>query len=347
MKKDIIPPNLEPVRFDLEGTQKERPIRISGIVYNPFSGAGTWLRANLHCHLTRVKQDPQWPSTALKQYRSRGYDVVGGMCHDQVVTPEPVEGITVLPGAEISCGGHLLGLGISAIPESGAQGERVDTISAMIRRVKEAGGLTFLAHPFKSAYTWKELNAFCDAGLDGLEIVNSNVRGKGADTGRADQIWHNLLREGRRLTAVGGDDAHGPHEDIRESGWGGIPHTAFTGIWAKGRTPEAVLEALRHGCTYASEGPEFHSISVTENGKMEVRCSPCVACHFRSVGSEWGGDSAYSPDGRSDSDTFVFDFTRQGYRIRDSLVIILQDIHGRRAWTSPIRTDIAITEENA
>ncbi len=327
--------------FDIEGVQKRKPIRIKGCVYNQFAAKGTWMRANFHCHLTKG-EETQWPSTALKLYRDLGYDAVGGMCHDKIVYPEPVEDIIVIPGAEVSCGGHLLGIGIKAIPNSQENGKRIESISDMIRRIKEIGGVTVLAHPFKSAYTWEEMCAFCEAGLDGIEVVNSNVRGKIADTGRADQLWHNLLREGCRLIAVGSDDAHGPHEDAGKSGWGGVPHLGFTGLLAECRTAESVLDALRRGRTYASEGPEIHSIDVSEEGKMTVACSPCVACHFRSVGGSWGGGSSFPPEGKSDTEKFLFDFATQGYRVKHYMTVVLQDKHGRRAWTSPIRVETTV-----
>lgn len=323
----------------IRGTRKKTPITVSGTVDNQFAGEGTWLRANLHCHLDRPGKE-EWRRSALAHYRRLGYDVVAGMDHDKIVSPPDQPGIIVVPGAEVSCGGHLLAIGIDALPEAAAAGPRAETIAATIGRVRAAGGLAILAHPFKSAYTWAELTAFCAAGLDGIEVVNSNVRGKGADSGRADQLWHNLLREGHRLIAIGNDDAHGPHEDLAESGWGGVPHVAFTGILARERSARGVLEALRAFRSYASEGPEIKQITVSEDGKMTVRCSPCVGCHFRSVGGSWGGASVHSPDGQAAAGEFVFDFAHQGYRIQEQMTIVLQDVHGRRAWTSPLRVDI-------
>ncbi len=334
------------VEFNINGMKKQQPIRIRGSVFNQFAVEGTWLRANFHCHLARVKEDPQWPVTALEHYKALGYDVVGGMCHDRIIVPDPVDGIIVMPGAEVSCGGHLLGIGIESIPEGKKEGERIETISEMVRAISDCGGISVLAHPFKSAYTWNELGAFCDAGLDGIEVVNSNVRGKGADSGRADQLWHNLLREGRLLIAIGNDDAHGPHEDIGPSGWGGIPHIGFTGILVKDRSREGVVDALRAGRTYASEGPEIRSVSIDGEGLMTVRCSPCVACHFRSVGGSWGGASSFPEDGSPDAGEFTFDFAQQGYRVSDYMTVVLQDVHGRRAWSSPVKTVVDFEEVN-
>ena len=196
-----------------------------------------------------------------------------------------------------------------------------------------------MAHPFKSGYNWEQLNLLCDAGLDGIEIVNSNVRGKGADAGRFDQIWHMLLREGRNLVAIGNDDAHGPHEDISQQG--GISRAGWTGILAREVTVPSVLEAIREKRTYASEGPQIEKIEFNQNGKLIVSTSACVACHFRSVGGGRGGSSTYPEQGIT-SQRFVLDLATTGYRVQDRLVIILEDAHGRRAWTSPIDIKLEI-----
>jgi hypothetical protein len=142
-----------------------------------------------------------------------------------------------------------------------------------------------------------------------------------------------LLREGRSLVAIGNDDAHGPHEDITKQG--GVSRAGWTGILAREFTVPSVLEAIRKKRTYASEGPKIDSIEFGENGKLTVSTSPCIACHFRSVGGGRGGSSAYPRQGLTGRQ-FVLDLATSGYRVQDRLVIILEDTHGRRAWTSPI-----------
>ncbi len=332
------------IDFDIEGKAKKKQIRLKGRLNNQFSVEGKWLRGSLHCHADPEK-NPEWAPPPREHYREAGYDFVAGMDHDRIVKLEPDKNFLVVPGMEISGPCHFLAFDTGDIPAASQDGDRIEKTAAMIAKIKEAGGITVLAHPFKSGYTWSDLQVLCAAGLDGLEVVNSNVRGKMADAGRADQLWHGLLREGWYLFAAGGDDAHGSPEDVDEIRWGAPSHAGWTGVLARACSPEGVFDAMRNGRTYASEGPEFHRINFSGDGKLAVDCSPCVACHFRSVGGIWGGASVYPPEGNKEAEEFVLDFSEKGYRLQDYLVIVLQDNSGRRAWSSPIPLKLNITEE--
>ncbi len=59
-----------------------------------------------------------------------------------------------------------------------------------------------------------------------------------------------------------------------------------------------------------------------------------------------GGAGSFSDDGCPDAGEFVFDFAKQGYRVSDYMTVVLQDVHGRRAWTSPIKTVVDVEEKN-
>jgi len=331
------------IHLDIPGTLRNRSVRITGTIHNQFAVPGVWLRGSLHCHLGRPNR-PEWLAGAVEHYRGLGYDFIAGMEHNRIIAVDSQPDILVIPGAEMSGPGHVLVYGMDQLPEPDQAGDEAERTAGMIRKIRERGGIAVLAHPFKSGYTWEQLSLLCDAGLDGIEVLNSNVRGKGADTGRADQIWHQLLRDGRSLIALGSDDAHGPHEDMAKSAWGGVSHIGWTGVLADEFSVAAVLEAIRKGRTYASEGPEIRAIEFRDDGKLTVSCSPCVGCHFRSVGGGRGGSSVFPPEGQAFGERFVFDLAVAGYRVQDRLVIVLQDAFGRRAWVSPIRVDLTIQE---
>lgn len=333
-----------PARIDLnlEGWKKKTPVRVGGTVENPFAGAGLWLRGTLHCHVNRPEL-PAWRKDCIPHYKAMGYDLMAGMDHDEIVPLESSSDLLVVPGVEISGPGHFLAYAIDQLPEYETEGGSFERTVAMVAKVKAMGGIAVLAHPFKSGYTWTQLHALCDAGLDGIEVINSNVRGKPADAGRCDQLWHNLMREGRSLMALGNDDAHGPHEPTEALGPNGVSRAAWTGVLAEDFTLESVLSAIRAGKTYASEGPELHDLRIREDGMVEIATSPCVACHCRSVGDHWGGASLYPSTGQTESERFELDLKEKGYRIRDALVVVLEDRWGRRAWTSPIPFHIEIT----
>jgi hypothetical protein len=332
------PGSEEEIRLDILGTHKRNEIRITGTIHNQFAVPGIWLRGTLHCHLGGHR-NPEWVKGAAEHYRRLGYDFLAGMDHNQIIDLDPSPDMLIIPGVEISGPGHTLAFGLDQPVEQGEEEDPILRTANTIRRIKERGGIAVLAHPFKSGYTWEQLNLLCDAGLDGIEIVNSNVRGKGADAGKFDQIWHLLLRQGRNLIAIGNDDAHGPHEDTTKIG--GVSRAGWTGILAREFTVPSVLDAIREKRTYASEGPKIDSIEFSEDGKLTISTSPCIACHFRSVGGGRGGSSTYPERGLT-SQQFVLDLATAGYRLQDRLVIILEDAHGRRAWTSTIEMKLEI-----
>ncbi len=280
----------------------------------------------------------------LRMVRAHGQPrAAAGWPHMVVPVGSPPD-MLVVPGAEISGPGHVLAFGLEEIPQPERGGDMAENTATTIRRIKEAGGIAVLAHPIRSGYTWKDLDLFCEAGLDGMEVLNCSARGSGGDAGRSDQIWHLLLRDGRSLIALGTDDAHRPHEDLASTGWGGVSHAAWTGVLAREFSVRGILEAMREGRTYASEGPEIVGIEFREDGKLVVSSSPCVACHFRSVGGRSGGSSVFPPQGEAFAERFVFDFAVAGYRLQDRLVIVLEDALGRRAWVSPIRLSLTMEE---
>ena len=346
MRRDTVnkqrnPESKADVQLDISGTRKGKDIRVKASIRNQFAIQGIWLRGTLHCHLGERRR-PEWTAGAPEHYRRLGYDFLAGMDHDEIVNLDPPPGMVVVPGAEISGPGHVLAYGLDEPLKPDPEGDRTERTASTIRRIKEGGGIAVLAHPMKSGYTWEQLNKLCDAGLDGLEILNSNVRGKGADVGRSDQIWHMLLRAGRSLVALGNDDAHGPHEELPEDGSGGLSRAGWTGILAREFSVPGILEAIREGRIYASEGPRVGGIEFRDDGRLIVSSSPCVACHFRSAGGGRGGSSVYPGRDQGTSEKFVFDFGVTGYRVQDRLVIILEDASGRRAWVSPISLKLEI-----
>lgn len=327
------------VKLDLRGERKGTPVKITGTVGNPFAVSGQWLRGNLHVHLHR------WEDSAAGHYRRLGHDFIAAMDHDRIVPPAETEGLLVLPGAEMSPG-HLLVFGLDDYASLAVAGvDRLAATERMIRQAAAAGGVSFLAHPLWSRWEWEELRRLGEAGLNGLEVVNSTTTWGHADTGQADQLWHRLLSPHWRPAATGGDDAHGPDAlaggspllDLRRGRLG------WTGILARERTVAGLLEGLRAGRSYASEGPSFRAVEMHPDGRLVVRCSPCVACHFRGGQTGYGGRTVFAPQGGLTAEEFVFDFASCGYRVKDNLVVVLEDAQRRKAWLSPLSLDLEIT----
>jgi len=75
-------------------------------------------------------------------------------------------------------------------------------------------------------------------------------------------------------------------------------------LLSKEKTPASVMNALKSGSFYASQGPEFHKLGF-ENNVFSVECSPCEKIIVMSNGSfgscgNMSGFEATTPKERND-----------------------------------------------
>ena len=246
------------------------------------------LRSTLHAH----PRPRERPFDLLKRYADHGYGVVALTEHDRFYSREDIadwddHGLVVLLGCEITAGGpHVLYLGadrqISPHPD---RQQVIDEINA-------TSGFAIVNHP-----NGGQQNDHCT--LDemrrlqeyvGMEIFNANaLRGaddpaQGAARAFAHVKWDALLAAGRRLWGIATDDYHEPSH--LGEGW--------VTIWARERSPASVLEALRHGCFYASCGAEIERIEVdgmrVRIGAPEARRITALGPGCQRLARESGGE---------------------------------------------------------
>ena len=196
---------------------------------------------------------------------------------------DSLQSFTVIPGEEVTCrthegrNCHLLALNADAfIKGSGDSGERGFS-STTERTVGEAvaeclawGGLACAAHPLKHIsllerlFLGRGLWTLPDMetpGLSALQIHNG-IRDSGFASGM--RTWIQLLLQGRRISAFGGNDAHGDFNyrrgvslpflslyESRKRAFGGVR----TLVYAPSQSAVNIMEALRGGHAQVTEGP--------------------------------------------------------------------------------------------
>jgi len=241
-------------------------------------------------------------------------------------------GFILILGDELQPG-HTLAIGVGkelVVDVEGVSGGMGERTAALVRAIQSKGGIAIVAHPFWTGWSWKALSAIMDAGAVGFEVANGYWRR--AANGRSNQIWGMLLNAGYRPAAVGGDDSHSLGDVVAGKSW--------TGVFAKERSNEAILEAIQARRTYASEGPEIYGIHVEQPGRVVVECSPCRACYFSTAG--WPVKNDIAEDGVPAVERFELELATSGYRVQNYLVIVLEDGEGNRAWTSAIDMQVKI-----
>jgi hypothetical protein len=211
---------------------------------------------------------------------------------------------------------HLVGLGLTGSP--GVMTGATGPVQEAINRLRDAGALVVLAHPYWSGQMSKDLLDL--EGCAGLEIYNGGCEVDDAK-GLSLVHWDDLLAAGRRLWGLAVDDAH----------WRDGDHDAGLGwVWVKAAelTESAILGALEQGLFYASTGPEIHHIGL-EGDWLHVRCSPAVSIDF--VGRGRLSRRIAAPPGEMLTETRCRLREGQGY-----VRVTCRDIRGCEAWSNPI-----------
>jgi hypothetical protein len=189
-----------------------------------------------------------------------------------------------LIGEEVSCGNaegqnvHLLAYGLSdLIVGKGDSAERWfrtrpdRSVPDVLEEVHRQGAVAYAAHPLEPMPffqrrlvrrgNWRREDLLYE-GLSGLQFWNGK-RDAGLVRGR--KAWIDLLLEGKRVSALGGDDAHGNFNRFRQIG---VPFVTMresdqqrfgavrTGLYLPdGLSERGMLEALRLGRSVVTDGP--------------------------------------------------------------------------------------------
>ena len=293
---------------------------------NPFAQPGRWYKGCLHVH-SSASDGRLTPDEVLCWYRHRGYHFLALTDHNVSSQARTLaEDWITLAGIEVDgldpAAGlyHLVGLGAGSLPTFP---EPAASMQSAVDRLREAGALVCLAHPYWSGQRSADL-----IGVEGcfaLEVYNGGCEVDDAK-GYSNVHWDDLLAAGCRLYGVAVDDAHWRTGD-RDAGLGWV--------WVKAAdlSQEGVLDALRQGCFYASSGPQIHDLRFDAGrGEITVRCSPARAIDF--VG--------FGPFSRRILASGGQLLTEASYRVHESqgyVRVACQDAHGRWAWTNPVFLD--------
>ncbi|MGH2454283.1 MAG: hypothetical protein ACRDF5_11080 [bacterium] len=290
-------------------------------IHDPYSGAGTFRRAQLHVH-TRRSDGRLEPEEILARYRDAGFSFVGLTDHDRVTTCDALDGpdFLAIPGVEETIvrgiyplGPHLGRLFVNRGLGRGSVQERLDA-------TRREGGVAVLNHPSWKGNLWTaEWTLDAMRRLRGpflLEIVNPH-----SDSAEDSRRWAALLAERSRAEMVGavaGDDAHSAGQIGR----------AWIMVKVPGVTVPALRAALEGLAFYATTGPQ------AEIGAADgvVWCAGDLAevifldRSSRIRAAVAGGEASYRPAGE---DRFV--------RVE------ARDRAGGRIWSQPFWID---TEED-
>lgn len=292
---------------------------------NPFAVEGKWYKGNLHTHTNN--SDGAWPKEKVAaEYKANGYNFLFITDHRRVVDVSGLseDGFLVLHGEEIDCGksdiGHSYHLAALNLKETVSVTDAPD-IQGIIDLVREKGGEVVLAHPYWSGLTIGDMMAI--EGCVGVEVFNTTCANSIAK-GYSAVHWDDMLARGKMLWGIASDDTHQHLNEYRP--------IDICDAWIMAKLPEltetAVMDAIKAGRFYASNGPSIKDISI-KDGKISVSTSEVKMINF--VANVSSGSSRVAME----SDTI----TEAEYQIRGSekyVRVECFDKDGRWAWSNPL-----------
>jgi len=198
---------------------------------------------------------------------------------------------------------------------------REKTAQQLIDVAKDKGAEVIIAHPYWSALTINDMLAL--EGCIGVEVFNTSCHYSIAK-GYSAAHWDNLLIRGILSFGFATDDAHWHFNEHR-------PNDAC-GAWIMVKSPtlavEDLMQAIRNGEFYASNGPRIESL-VVEDDTIVAKTSPAKVINFIADASR--GESFTALDRQSIS------FAEYKLRGREKYVRIeCIDEEGKTAWSNPV-----------
>ena len=239
---------------------------------SPFSHSGRFWRGNIHTHSNQ--SDGVLPPEAVVQaYKDAGYDFLQLSEHFIEHFNWPINdtrqfrsnNFTTLIGVELhapeTSAGELWHIVAAGLPLDFAPCSPNETGAQLAKRARDAGAFIGIAHP-----AWSQLTLEDGLAIESAHAVEIYNHGCAIENDRGDgwYLHDQLTNEGRRLSAFATDDAHFKTPD-HFGGW--------VNVKAQSLDPQELLNALKAGHYYSSQGPELHDIKL--NGKeIEITCSP-------------------------------------------------------------------------
>ena len=287
-----------------------------------FDEKKSFYKGNTHCHTT-LSDGRVTPEECMRQYRAAGYDFLAITDHWRVGEAGAYEGMTLMPGVEYDFTFDTQALHLVALfPEARcAEGiRRGMDHPEVVRRINAAGGVAIAAHPAWSLNTHDFL-----CGLEGVDIaeVYNTLSDEpfNGPRGNAEGILDVTAANGKCYNLVASDDSHF---------YQGEQCVSYIMVQAESPRVPDLLDALRRGRFYASQGPRFTSIEAA-GGEIVVTTSPVSRITFCS-NLYWVGGRCRQGNG----------LTEERYRIHPGekcVRVQITDVWGRKAWSNPIRME--------
>ena len=276
-----------------------------------------YYKVGLHTHTT-VSDGLVSPQEMARIYKNAGYDAVAMTEHWKYTSQGEIDGLKIISGCEynIDIDGtmHIVGIGMKTSPQIDI---KTATRQGVIDAIRACGGMAVLAHPAWSLNDKQDVKEL--HGFSFVEIYNTVSDVVMSNRPDSSYLIDSLACDGVVIPLIATDDVHyyNGQDDTR----------SFVMVKAKSGEIDDILEALKNGEYYSSQGPY---LKVTRVGNTVVaECSPCKKIAFMS-NAVWTSGRMVRADAVERAE-----YTPQSYE--SWLRVEVTDQNGNRAWSNILK----------
>lgn len=238
------------------------------ITYYQEKAEEKWYKGELHLH-THHSDGQADLISIVKAVQEQHLDFFALSDHNTISGWSEIftDQLTIIPSMELTTFfGHAVALGIESYIDWRTNSPE-DDLSEKIKQIHIQGGLFSIAHPFNlgrpicMGCEWEYSQLPWDE-VDLIEIWVRNWTDNVIQNTLTRRYWHEKLKEGFKIVAVGSNDLHDPqlyHSDKS------LP---FTYVKAEKASKEHILNALLRGKVYISSGPEIEFTASSQDNSF-------------------------------------------------------------------------------
>ena len=283
---------------------------------NAWAGFGRWLKGNVHTHTTQ-SDGRLAPEEIGRAYGKLGYDFVFLTDHNKFTAcpgagPRPLLITAVEIGfAHRGHAYHFVCLGVKEAWDS----RSFKSPLHLLERARREKVFVIQAHPYWCGTPSARCVYPGKTACPGVEVYNT-VCDLTKAKGYSSVHWDELLDAGHRMLGFAVDDTH--HASHIGGGW--------IMLKAAGCSAGAILQAIRAGRFYSTQGPEIKSVKI-RGREIRVACSPAARINF--VSNRYRGACFFAGKGALRGAAWSVPEDCRYVRIE------LADKTGKMAWSNP------------